>query len=438
MLSKLMQPVWAVMEYGWYPALALIATPYFMHTLGPEKYGHWMLLTATVGFGGILSAGTGAAVIKAVSAGFGRAKAEDVERAIRSSLVIAFVSGGVMTGFILAVFLVAGETLFDKMGERSIVTLTGAGAAALAWMEQIENVFVSALKGGERFGEAAIIEMVGKTIHIVAALVAVIVWQSLVALYSAIIFVAIVRLGAKAWATKTFLGLSSLRPASVHIPDVIRFAGWGWLQGAGGVFFSVADRMLIGSVLGAASLAHYSIATQLAQQIHGLAGAALSVVFPKLSRRLSEDKQFSLRRVTKLTIGANILASTVLALGLLVFGRSILSIWLGEKEAEASTELLWYLSVAYWLLAINVAPHFILLGAGRMRFVAMSNFVAGAASLASMLVLVQSYGVIGIATGRIFYGAIILINCLVLVKHLWREHAEGSPKTEATSFVEAI
>src|SRR5215472_2118625 len=106
MLSNLIQPAWAVMEYGWYPALALIATPYFMHTLGPEKYGHWMLLTATVGFGGILSAGTGAAVIKAVSAGFGRAKAEDVERAIRSSLVIAFVSGGVMTGFILAVFLV--------------------------------------------------------------------------------------------------------------------------------------------------------------------------------------------------------------------------------------------------------------------------------------------------------------------------------------------
>jgi O-antigen/teichoic acid export membrane protein len=438
MLSRLMQPAWAVMEYGWYPLLVLIATPYFVHTLGPEKYGHWMLLSATVAFGGILSAGTGAAVIKTVSAGLGRAKSEDVERAVRSSLVIAFVSGGVLAGFILAIFLFAGDTLFHKMGERSLVALTGAGAAVLAWIEQIDNVFASALKGGERFGEAASIEMTGKTIQILAALVAVLVWGSLVALYLAIIFVAIMRLAAKARATKRVLGLSSLRPVSVHTPEVVQFAGWGWLQGAGGVFFSVMDRMLVGYALGAASLAHYSIATQLAQQIHGFAGAALSVVFPKVSRRLCEEKNLSLQSLTKLTIGANLLASTVLALGLLVFGRSILSIWLGEREAEASTDLLWYLSIAYWFLAINVAPHFILLGVGRLRFVAISNLLAGAASLALMFVLVRSNGVIGIATAKIFYGAIILTNCLVLIKHLRREHDKRTPQTEATSFVEAI
>ena len=78
-----------------------------------------------------------------------------------------------------------------------------------------------------------------------------------------------------------------------------------------------------------------------------------------------------------MTMGVNLVSSGILAFGLMMFGRSILTIWLGEKEAEADTEVLWYLSIAYWLLAINVAPHAILLGVGRMQFVALRTSLRG-------------------------------------------------------------
>jgi O-antigen/teichoic acid export membrane protein len=119
----------------------------------------------------------------------------------------------------------------------------------------------------------------------------------------------------------------------------------------------------------------------------------------------------------------NVLASGALALGLIIFGRTILSLWLGEAEAEASTEALWYLTIAYWLLAINVVPHFILLAVGRMRFVAMSNLAAGIVLLVAMLVLVQPYGLVGVAVARIVYGVIILVNVLSLIEETRSLHA---------------
>jgi hypothetical protein len=54
--THLVSPAWMVLEYGWYPLLAFVATPYLLHSLGPEKYGHWMLLTAIVGIRSIRSA----------------------------------------------------------------------------------------------------------------------------------------------------------------------------------------------------------------------------------------------------------------------------------------------------------------------------------------------------------------------------------------------
>lgn len=405
--------------------MVFIATPYFLHTLGAERFGYWMLLMATVGFGSFLNVGTGAATIRQVSASYGRAEGASVGKVVRASLAIALMGGGVLAAIVVLVFGTAGGLLFAKMGDQSLVLLTGSVAALLAVIEQIDNVFASALKGAEHFGHAARIEMVSKTAQILAALLAVFMWGDLAALYAALVVVAMLRLVAKSWLVIRLLGISSLRPSFANVPDTLHFAKWGWLQGIGGLFFSIADRMLIGSFMGAASLAHYSVATQLAQQIHAFSAAGVSVIFPKISRRLEGNVNFSLSRVTTLTLAGNFLASSILALGLLIFGRRILTLWLGEAEAEASTDVLWYLTIAYWLLAINVVPHFILLGVGKIRIVAMFNLAAGLVSLFAMYVLVQHYGLVGVGIARIAYGAITLVTLVSLFEYIWARNRTG-------------
>jgi hypothetical protein len=46
MLNKLVSPAWTMLEYSWYSLLLFIVTPWFLHQLGTERYGHWMLLMA--------------------------------------------------------------------------------------------------------------------------------------------------------------------------------------------------------------------------------------------------------------------------------------------------------------------------------------------------------------------------------------------------------
>jgi O-antigen/teichoic acid export membrane protein len=421
MWKKLASPAWAMLEYGSYPLLLFIATPWFLHQLGTGGYGHWMLLTATVGFGGVLNAGTGAATIKAVSAGIGRSKDRDVEHTVKVSLAIAILGGGALASLVFSVFSIAGPTLLSRMGDPALIRLTGVAAAALIWLEQLDNVFSSAIKGAEQFGQAARIEIASKTTQIIAAGIILWMWPALWALYAALLVVAVLRLIAKTIIARRLLGLTNLRPTLIGANTILNFAKWGWLQGVGGMLFGVADRMLVGSLLGASSLTYYSIASQLAMQIHAVSAAGLSVIFPKVSRKLESSGHFSLWRVTKLTMAGNLLLSSLLALVLLLLGPTILRSWIGAASAAPTAQILPWLALAYWVLALNVVPYYILLGMGRMRFVGLTVLSCGIIAVTTMYFAITHEGLRGAPAGRGIYALLSFALIFPLIRHFTQE-----------------
>jgi O-antigen/teichoic acid export membrane protein len=410
-----------MLEYGWYPLLLFIATPWFLHRLGTAQYGIWMLLTATVGFGGVLNTGTGAATIKAVSAGIGRATNSDIERAVRTSLAIALLGGGALALVVFCVFWFGGDVLLGRMGNPALIQLTGVAAALLIWVEQLDNVFSSAMKGAEQFGQAARVEIASKTTQILAAALVLMPWPGLWALYSALLVVALLRLLAKTIIARQLLGLTDLRPSLAGTGEILHFAKWGWLQGLGGVLFGVADRMLVGSMLGATSLAYYSIASQLAMQVHSITAAGLSVIFPKVSRKLEDGGLFSLWRVTKLTMAGNLLLSSFLALTLVLLGPMLIRIWIGPDSAGPTMHILPWLVAAYWVLALNVVPYYILLGMGRIRFVGLTVLASGAIAVIAMYMTISRVGLIGAPVGRGIYAVLSLALAFPLARHFMRE-----------------
>jgi O-antigen/teichoic acid export membrane protein len=274
------------------------------------------------------------------------------------------------------------------------------------------------MKGAEQFGQAARVEIASKTTQILVAALVLMPWPGLWALYASLLVVALLRLLAKLIIARQLLGLTDLRPSLAGTGEILHFAKWGWLQGVGGILFGVADRMLVGSLLGAASLAYYSIASQLTMQIHAASAAGLSVIFPKISRKLEASDQFSLRDVTKLAMAGNFFVSSALAIALLLFGRALLIFWLGPAQAQPVIQVMPYLVFAYWLLALNVTPHYILLSLGRIRFVAMSNLVAGAVLILVISMIAETYGLVGVAVARTLYGMIILVNFIPLINRL--------------------
>jgi O-antigen/teichoic acid export membrane protein len=410
-----------MLEYGWYPLLLFVSTPWFLHRLGTQQYGHWMLLSATVNFGGILNAGTGAATIKSVSAGIGRMHQSMMTETTRRSLALALLGGGILAVLVFAIFWFGGNAFLGRMGDQSLVRTTGLAAAILLWVEQIDNVFSSSLKGAEYFGRAARIEMTSKTVQILAAALILVPLPNLIGLYTALLVVALLRLIAKAIATKLTLKLTSLRPTLSGVSEIFHFAKWGWLQGIGGTLFSVADRMLVGSLLGASSLTYYSIASQLTMQIHAAAAAGLSVIFPRVSRQFQGNNDLSLRRIAALAMAANFAMSSTLAITLIIAGPALLRLWIGTASANHVMVVLPWLTVAYWLLAINVVPYYLLLGLGRIRFTGLTALISGVLAILSMYYTTLHFGFVGTPVGRCVYAAISLILVVPLVQYLKKE-----------------
>lgn len=424
MLKRLLSPAWAILEYCSYPLLLLISTPWFLYQLGTEQYGHWMLLTATVSFGGVLNAGTGAATIKAVSAGIGSNIAGQSDRAVSASLAITILGGAVLALMVFCLFWFGAPVILSRMGDSDLVRTTGIAAAALIWIEQLDNVFSSAMKGAERFAEAARVEIASKTVQVLAAALILYQFPTLPALYLTLLVVAILRLSTKAVISKRLLGLTRFRPSFRNSSDLLQFAKWGWLQGIGGVMFGAADRMLIGSMLGASSLAYYAIATQLAMQTHAVSAAGLSVIFPKVSRKLESGGAFSLLRFTRITTAGNLILSTSFAAVLILLGPAFLRFWIGPESAIPTSQILPWLVVAYWILALNSVPYFLLLGMGRIRFISLTVIVSGIGAVIAAYMAISSLGLIGAPAGRAIYAIFALALFVPVAQQLRRERSE--------------
>lgn len=426
--ERIRNSAWAVLEYAWYPALLLATTPWFLNRLGTEAFGYWMLLSATVGLGGALSAGTGSASIKTTSRALGRR--ENPEHLIRSALGIAILGGGALSLLTYLAYSLGDGILFGKMrGDSVMMQSTGIAAAALLWLEQVDNAVSSSIKGAEYFAHAAKLEIIGKSIQITCAVLTTWHHATLPALYAALMAGAVLRLCTKLIFARRLLNLTTWRPSLAQAKSLLNFAGWGWLQGLGAVLFGVTDRVIVGSLLGSASLAYYSIASQLAMQIHAISAAALSVLFPIISRKLEAGNRDFLPPTARLTMGGNLILSSALAAGLLVLAPFLLTPWVGKETAPAVAKLLPWLAAGYWLLSLNVAPFYILLGMGRMRFVGLVVVFSGFAGTLASWISIEFAGLDGAPAGRIVYaiGSLVL---LVPIGHLLlsRRNASFTPQ----------
>ncbi len=413
--SRLGGSFWSILEYIWFPLLMLTTTPFFFGALGAERFGQWSLLSATISFGAILSIGTGAATVRQVALRLAHDDGAGVRLVVRSSLGLALAGGLAAATVVTAVFAFGGTLLLGKMAGGTTLA-TGLTAAAIVAIEQLENVFTSALRGGERFKVIARIELIVRTAQVFAAAAAVWAFGTLAALFTALIVTALIRLAVKALVVTRWLHLDVTRPSLALWRSVIGDARWGWLQGVGGMVFGLADRFIVGGVLGAAALAHYSVASQLAQPLHAFAAAGTSVIFPKISAALARGDAARLRSLLTGALALLLAGTTSVATIVYLFRVEILTLWLGADAAAASAPALGVLIWAFWLLALGVLPHYALLGAGRMKLVALANLGAGVVTVIAMAWAVRGHGIVGVAASRMLYGAVLLAVFLPLYR----------------------
>ncbi len=404
---------YSVAEYVAQPLLMIAAAPFLVHRLGLDLYGIWMLVGALTGTVGIFSLGLGDATIKYVSTYRGRNDFAGVIRTVRGTLTISLLLGGITAVVVVlgAPLLVRGVFKVRPADYWTAVRTFQIGGVVL-FLRSIDSVFASTLRGFEKYGPPVKFTVIVRVLTIASAVL-------LVAFGFGVVAIMLATLGAVAIGVllqarevgRVIPGISFWPTADRRTwQEIFGFGFYTWVQSIGGMIFSHVDRLLVGGFLGTAAVAYYTICVQLTQPVHSFVAAAFNFLFPHISTKHEAGQRKGLKRVYRLAVAVNVALVVLLSLPLLVFGKAILTLWMGADFAGHSYHLLSVLAVAFAILAMNVVPHFALLGLGKIRFVSMVNLAGGVLSFAAAAVLIPFIGMTGAAVGRLFYGPMITLN----------------------------
>lgn len=424
--------LYGIADYMALPIGMLLAAPFLLRHLGAAQYGVWLVASAAVSGGGIVSGSFGDAVIKYVGECRSRQDLPGVTRIMQNMMSITLTLSGALALALwcLAPYLTHHIAKADT-GLQPICTASLRIGSVLLLIKSIESVFISALRGFETYGTTVRIAISSRSLILIAAIVLARFNRNVVWIMLATLLVSVVGMVVQGLALQNRIGRFSPIPAwhRKTIGDIATFGTFSWLQAVSSVVFSQADRLFVAFFMGAPAVAYYGLCVQAAQPIHGLVSSGLHFLFPHLSARLPVAPSSEIKRKVSLAIKLNLLMVAVLFFPVILFGQHILRVWIGPVLDDQPRFLFPMIVLSFALLGLNIAAHYTLLAAGQVKVVTGLSLFAGAAMLVLMALWIPRHGLQGAALARLIYGPITLLAYIRLRKIVWRSepHKPLSP-----------
>ncbi|MDP8265648.1 MAG: oligosaccharide flippase family protein [Candidatus Aceula meridiana] len=411
----------SMFEYTVTPLLYIFSTPFFIYYLGLNHYGIWMLANSVAGLLGVMNFGIGEATVKYVSMYRGREDKNGVVKVIASTFIFSLLFSFVIP---IACWFIAPLLVRDilKIAPEDFVMATAAIriASVVYGIRMIQSVFVAALRGFERYDITSLINIFTLIITTVSSLLLVFLGYGIDILLlstAGILFLSlIVSIVIVARVTP-----SLIRPLALDIKsikEILSFGFFSWIQGIAAALFSQMDRLIIGAFLGTVAVSYYSVASNIARQVHGGVGAATSFLFPLVSSEKEKKNGIILKKLFKRALVFSFVFSFLILISFFLWGRIFLTAWMGASFASNAYVLTLLLLGVYFLLAINVIPHYFLLGFGEVRFVAFTNIMGGVVSTGGIFLLIPALGINGVAIAKFLYVPFVFLNFLKLRRKL--------------------
>jgi O-antigen/teichoic acid export membrane protein len=440
MRGHLSNSAYGLLDYMVQPVMMLLAAPFLLRHLGVAEYGVWLIASAAVGAGSIVSSGFGDAVIQCVATLRASGDLSAIRKVIANLLAINLLLSGALAMILWGLIPWATQhiTHFDPSLQRSCLWSLHIGAVLIV-LKSIESVFISAQRAFERYGPAVRIGIVTRGLTILVSIGLALRGFGVPALMVATGVVVMTGLIAQWAALRRHLGDGLFKPSfdKATFRDLTSFGGFTWLQAVSGIVFNQADRLLLGATLGASAVSYYGLCVQVAQPIHGLTAAGLHFLFPHLAMRVASGSISAIRRPVYSALAINVISASGVCVCLMLFGPRLVAAWMGPLFAAYVANLLPVLAFGFGLLALNVTAHYTLLALGRVRLVTALNVAGGVVMLMAMATLVHSRGVEGAAWARLCYGPITCLLYLPLLRLLWKVPTTSSAGTPQIARSEA-
>ena len=404
---------YSALDYFINPILYIISTPILISKLGLDQYGILIIANSVVGIIGGFNFGLTESTVKLVSKYRGDENLLNIAKAIQTTYTIFIIISILMAVGVYVISPYICNNFFKLTKEETKQAITAIQIAGVGLgIRTISSVFSSALRGYERYDIVGKINSISAVITISISVILAMLGSNIKdILIGNVIILTVVGL-VQIYIIKKIVKEISFIPSIDKgiVNESLSFGMYTWLQGLASLIYGQADKIIIGSILGMTAATYYSVSLQIAQQAHGIIGSSLAFLFPMISKERQREKKDYINKIYKISLIISVLVSTLIML-LLLFGYDeIMKMWMGEEFADKVRLVIPLMLIGYYILAISVVPHYVLLAYGEARFIAVTNISGGLIMLTGMFILIPIYGLIGASVARILYSLPVILN----------------------------
>ena len=396
--------------------VGIFLSPYILHHLGDTAFGIWVLIFSVTGYYGLFDLGVRSSIVRYVSKYAATDDREGLAKLVNTSL-FSYSCIGVLSMAVTVVTSFYVDRLFkippELQGTARLLLLMVGFSVALGFPL---GIFGGFLEGLQRFyinNATSVFATVVRAVLIVMALqrgygllTVAIITISLPIISNIIRAVAALRLCPVPFGTK-YVDRETFRQMANY--SAVTFM----IMVAGRLKFKT-DEIVIGAFLSASAITYFNIGARIVDYAGEVVNSLAQNALPMASQSEATGDSNRLRKVL---VAANRFSSfTIFPITavLLILGRSIIEVWVGQKYVADSYRVLVILLVPSTVMWAQAASGRVLFGISKHKTWAYVTMAEGISNLILSIILVRPYGIIGDA-----YGTAIPLMCSMVLFMPW-------------------
>lgn len=409
--------IWSVLESFSSPLFSLLLIPILTHSLGLEKYGLYVMVTAFVGLLSFTGLGMNTAIVYYLAVNKGAHNVNDIAERLGTAILITLL--GTVTASIL---IFSGLNLFKgKIQEIFPQLITDKyliyGGLLILIFNQCDMVISAAMKGMQKFKKSSQLEFLIRLLGFILMALASIILKNVMAIILLSVIIAFLGMLLRFFALSklTNLNLGDIKLNKKYAWEFFYFGKWMTLQVISGSIFGSLDKLMLGMSFNTTIVGAYNIIVSFTQLSHYVLASACSFILPKISASSASLEILRKNYYRSLVVSAVV---SILIMFLLVLFYPYIKVHFDLTDIKYEYFIL---LISYGVLALCVPPYYFILGFGRVRLLSTLNTISAVVGIVAILFLINRYGILGAVLSRTAYTIIVTLTLFIpplLIKNL--------------------
>lgn len=393
----------------------LITVPLTVNYLGAERYGLWMTISSLLVFLGFADLGLGNGLLNAISKAHGKGSIKDAQIAVSSTFfMLLAISLILLLGFTISFPFVAWDSIFNvktpiaiaESGPTMIVLIiTLLINMPLGIVQRIQDGYQEGFKNQLWLIVGSLISFGGLLITI--ALKAGLPW--LVIAFSSGQIIATIANGINMFARKRQYLIPKIKYFDFEISKKLINAGLiFFILGLFTLVGNSSDNIVIAHTLGASSVAGYEIVKKIFM-VTMLTQFVIQPLWPAFGEAMHSGDYAWAQKTLKKALLYSIGLGAIVALPLLMFGKQLITIWVGEEFAPTWSLLFGFYIFVFLANYGGVIGTFLNSG----ELIAKQTMMIGLAAITS--IVLKIYLSIAIGTSGVIWATVIAYSLFYIL-----------------------